>query len=395
MTELNLLDAIGSIDKKYVEDADDVAEGTRRETVPEQSEETVKHEYESTGKPVKKKMITKWLPLVACLSVVAALGIILAVHFARDKEGINEKIGQMASATDKVSDSKETESWNGNLGYYSEKYDRVAPDAHIEDGTDARVTPAPDMQFIDQGLRIPALSVPEPKEWAMYDMIGTLVYNGSIYTQTENQYMDLEAEQRENLLGDYLGHATMSLDEWSSFEEYDKEFASTYEGDVYSVKGYDPDFRVCIRHEEEYDGEKHLFLFFLERLNDITINTGYDVFEARLKVREKYVSCKWESHDDWNNARNIYHDLVIDEEDWARFMDMVDTCKFVNTWDPDTKSSSIYRTDNQIHLYIQLDDGLKVHMRLIEGGYVGYQGLGWYFVKIPEDIFNKVFEACI
>ena len=289
MTELNLLDAIGSIDKKYVEDADDVAEGTRRETVPEQSEETVKHEYESTGKPVKKKMITKWLPLVACLSVVAALGIILAVHFARDKEGINEKIGQMASATDKVSDSKETESGNGNLDYYSEKYDRVAPDAHIEDGTDARVTPAPDMQFIDQGLRIPALSVPEPKEWAMYDMIGTLVYNGSIYTQTENQYMDLEAEQKEALLGEYLGHATSSLDEWSSFEEYDKEFASTYEGDVYSVKGYDPDFRVCIRYEEEYDGEKHLFLFFLERLNDITINTGYDVFEARLKDRKSVV----------------------------------------------------------------------------------------------------------
>ena len=267
-------------------------------------------------------------------------------------------------------------------------------DLYIEDGTDARVTPAPDMQFIDQGLRIPALSVPEPKEWAMYDMIGTLVYNGSIYTQTENQYMDLEAEQRANLLGDYLGHATMSLDEWSSFEEYDKEFASTYEGDVYSVKGYDPDFRVCIRYEEEYDGEKHLFLFFLERLNDITINTGYDVFEARLKVREKFVGYKWESHDDWDNARNIYHDLELDEEDWARFMDMVDTCKFVNTWDPDTKSSSIYRTDNQIHLYIQLDDGLKVHMRLIEGGYVGYQELGWDFVKIPEDIFNKVFEAC-
>ena len=393
MTELDLLDAIGSIDKKYVEDAADVAEGTRRETVPEQSEETVKHEYESTGKPVKKKMITKWLPLVACLSVVAVLGIILAVHFTGDKEGTNEKMAQMASETDKVTDSKETESGDGMLGY-SEKYDRQGMDAYIEDGTDARVTPAPDMQFIDQGLRIPALSVPEPKKWAMYDMIGTLVYNGSIYTQTENQYMDLEAEQRENLLGDYLGHATMSLDEWSSFEEYDKEFASTYEGDVYSVKGYDPDFRVCIRYEEEYDGEKHLFLFFLERLNDITINTGYDVFEARLKLREKYVSCKWESHDDWDNARNIYHDLELDEEDWGRFMDMVDTCKFVNTWNPDTKSSSIYRTDNQIHLYIQLDDGLKVQMRLIEGGYVGYQSLGWYFVKIPEDIFNKVFEAC-
>ena len=392
MTELDLLDAIGSIDKKYVEDADDVAEGTRRETVPEQSKETVKHEYESTGKPVKKKMITKWLPLVACLGVVAALGIGLAVHFAGDKEGINEKMAQMSSATNKVSDSKETESGDGILNYYSE-YNRVDPNAHIEDGTDSRVTPAPDMRIIE-GLKVPALSVPEPKEWAMCDMIGTLVYKGGIYTQTDNMYMDMEAEQKEALLGEYLGHATSSLDEWSSFEEYSKEFASTYEGDVYSVKGYDPQFRVCVRCEAEYDGEKHLSLFFLERLNDITINSGYDVFEARLKVREKYVSCKWESHDDWDYARNIYHDLELDDETWGRFMDMVDTCKFVYTWNPDTKSSSIYRTDNQIHLYIQLDDGLKVHMRLIEGGYVGYQELGWYFVKIPEDIFNKVFEAC-
>ena len=373
MTELDLLDAIGSIDKKYVEDAN------VNDSITKNS--------------AKKKMIIKWVALAACLCVVAALGIILAVHFAGDKEGINEKIGQMASATDKVSDSKESESGDGKLGYYSEKYNRDDPDAYIEDGTDARVTPAPDMRIIE-GLKVPALSVPEPKEWAMCDMIGTLVYNGGIYTQTDNMYMNLEAEQKGALLGEYLGHATSSIDEWSSFEEYSKEFASTYEGDVYSVKGYDPQFRVCVRCEEEYDGEKHLSLFFLERLNDITINTGYDVFEARLKVREKYSDCKWESHDDWDNARNIYHNLELDDETWGRFMDMVDTCKFVYTWDPDTNSSSIYRTDNQIHLYIQLDDGLEVHMRLIEGGYVGYQGLGWYFVKIPEDIFNKVFEAC-
>ena len=373
MTELDLLDAIGSIDKKYVEDAN------VNDSITKNS--------------AKKKMIIKWVALAACLCVVAALGIILAVHFAGDKEGINEKIGQMASATDKVSDSKESESGDGKLGYYSEKYNRDDPDAYIEDGTDARVTPAPDMQIIE-GLKVPALSVPEPKEWAMCDMIGTLVYNGGIYTQTDNMYMDMEAEQKEALLGEYLGHATSSLDEWSSFEEYSKEFASTYEGDVYSVKGYDPQFRVCVRCEAEYDGEKHLSLFFLERLNDITINSGYDVFEARLRVREKYVSCKWESHDDWDYARNIYHDLELDDETWGRFMDMVDTCKFVYTWNPDTNSSSIYRTDNQVHLYIQLDDGLEVHMRLFEGGYVGYQGLSWYFVKIPEDIFNKVFEAC-
>ena len=373
MTELDLLDAIGSIDKKYIEDANENTGSTKNN--------------------VKKKMIIKWLSLVACLGVVAALGIGLAMHFAGDKEGVNGKIGQMASATNKVSDSKETESGDDKLGYYSEKNNRDDSEAYIEDGTDARVTSAPDMRIIE-GLKVPALSVPEPKEWAMCDMIGTLVYNGGIYTQTDNMYMDQEAEQKEALLGEYLGHATSSLDEWSSFEEYDKEFASTYEGDVYSVKGYDPEFRVCVRCEEEYDGEKHLSIFFLEKLNDITLSSGYGLFEKLLKVREKYVGCKWESHDDWDYARNIYHDMELDDESWGRFMDMVDTCKFVYTWNPDTNSSSIYRTDNQIHLYIQLNDGLEVHMRLIEGGYVGYQGLNWYFVKIPEDIFNKVFEAC-
>ena len=373
MTELDLLDAIGSIDKKYVEDANCNDSITKNRT--------------------KKKVIIRWLSLVACLGVVTTLGIILAVHFAGNKEGVNEKTGQMAYVPEALN-SKETENGDRYSGSYSEKNNLTNQDANLNDATEAGVTPSPVVHYVDQGLKVPAISLPEPKTWAMCDMIGTLVYNGGIYTQTDNMYMDLEAEQKEALLGEYLGHATLSIDEWSSFEEYSKEFASTYEGDVYSVKGYDPDFRVCVRCEEEYDGKRHLSLFFLERLNDITLSSGYDLFEARLKVREKYVSCKWENHDDWDNARNIYHNLVLDDEAWGKFMDMVDTYEFVCTWNPDTKSSSIYRTDNQIHLYIQLDDGLEVHMRLIEGGYVGYQGLNWYFVKIPEDIFNKVFEAC-
>ena len=70
MTELDLLDAIGSIDKKYVEDANCNDSITKNRT--------------------KKKVIIRWLSLAACLGVVTALGIILAVHFAGNKEGVNE-----------------------------------------------------------------------------------------------------------------------------------------------------------------------------------------------------------------------------------------------------------------------------------------------------------------
>lgn len=30
----------------------------------------------------------------------------------------------------------------------------------------------------------------------------------------------------------------------------------------------------------------------------------------------------------------------------------------------------------------------------MEGGYVGYGPLGWYFVQIPGDAFDAVFIAC-
>ena len=41
-----------------------------------------------------------------------------------------------------------------------------------------------------------------------------------------------------------------------------------------------------------------------------------------------------------------------------------------------------------------LSDGTTVELRLIEGGYVGYQELGWYFVKMPGDVFDAVLAAC-
>lgn len=54
----------------------------------------------------------------------------------------------------------------------------------------------------------------------------------------------------------------------------------------------------------------------------------------------------------------------------------------------------IYDTQNQAHLILTMSDGTVIRIRLIEGGYVGYDSLGWYFVKIPEDVFNSVYDAC-
>lgn len=47
----------------------------------------------------------------------------------------------------------------------------------------------------------------------------------------------------------------------------------------------------------------------------------------------------------------------------------------------------------QGHLFCALSDGTTVELRLIEGGYVGYQELGWYFVKMPGETFEAVLAA--
>ena len=40
-----------------------------------------------------------------------------------------------------------------------------------------------------------------------------------------------------------------------------------------------------------------------------------------------------------------------------------------------------------------MKDNTRIELRLFEGGYVGYQDLGWYFVKMPGEIFNRLYEA--
>jgi hypothetical protein len=53
-------------------------------------------------------------------------------------------------------------------------------------------------------------------------------------------------------------------------------------------------------------------------------------------------------------------------------------------------NNDIYSTE-QAHLTLQMKDGTVTILRLFAGGYVGYDGLGWYFAKLPGETFDEVF----
>ena len=244
-------------------------------------------------------------------------------------------------------------------------------------------------------LVIPSVELPNSpmEDGVMADMIGLVVYNGGVYTQAEDYYGD-DATAVDALIGDYLGYASGTIDEWSKKEEYDKNFASTVSGKVYAVKGYDTDFRICIRAEvEDENGNPTLWIQFLTRLNGITLDTGADLFENRLHMQGNVKSIQWQSHADWDLGGKNLRDLNIDSACWEDFLNQMNHGKFVYTW-TDDMDQSIYDTSNQVHLILTMEDNTIVRLRLIEGGYVGYDALGWYFVQIPGETFDAVYAAC-
>lgn len=244
------------------------------------------------------------------------------------------------------------------------------------------------------GISIPAVEIPNTADNAETDMIGLVVYNGNVYTQAES-YSGSDALAINHLTGKYLGYATGSIDEFSTDEDYENEFASTLEGKVFEVKGYDTDFRICIRNEiEDENGKKQLIIEYLDHLNGIKMKNGSELFEQRLHLSNRVAAVKWQSHEDWDNARGNLQNAQIGNKLWTEFIDQINKGEFVDTWDPESMDESIYDARKQSHLVLTMDDGTVVRLRLLEGGYVGYEPLGWYFVKIPGDVFNKVFDLC-
>ncbi len=363
MKGYELLDALGGVDAKYISRA---AEGGRK----------------------RNAGWVRWGALAACVCIIAAGTVLWARSRAGTApvtyDGPDPSAQTAPSVTPRDGEAPADGKPADTAPAVTAPDDRAA--AKTEDG---------------EGIYIPAVNLPDEDFVGAADMIGLVVYKGGIYTQTES-YFGEDAERIDGLVGDCLGRASGSIDEWSSQDEYAVELASNISGDVYSVKGYDTSFRVCIRNEVQGpDGEPQLWIEFLDRFNGVTISTGADLYEKRLRLKDRVETVRWQSHEDWNWNLGGVRDAELPEGLWERFLAAVDEGKFVFTWMPEgdfyegKPRSTIFDTPNQTHLIIAVEDGTTVRMRLVEGGYVSCETTGWwYFVKIPGQVFDAVYDAC-
>lgn len=227
------------------------------------------------------------------------------------------------------------------------------------------------------GVYIPPEPMPgAPGIGMAADMIGFVVHDGRMYTQT-GEYAT------ETLLGEYLFTATGSIDEWSGSDEY-VEGASSIGGDVYTVKGYDPAFRLCMTGDERG-------LMILDCLSGITLRTGGDLFFDRLHI-DNYDSAFYVTDIDWQHAIDERHEL--DADIIEPFLATLMTAP-MQDWSGWSENGDIFDHDYaEAHICFELKDGTRVNLRLFENGCVMYDGS---FMRVlaymPGAIFDAVFEA--
>ena len=237
--------------------------------------------------------------------------------------------------------------------------------------------PAPE----EDGVYIPPEPMPEaPEPGVSADMTAFFIYNGRMYTQT-GQYADA------SLRGDYMCTVTGSIDEWSGADEY-VEGASSVAGDVYSVTGYNPGFRLCMA-----DGDGTVQ--FYDSMSDIAFITGADLFGTCLHV-ENCVGAYYVTDSDWENlAPDEAARHPLSAESLEPFIALL-MASPMQDWSESGENGDIYSYGYaEAHLYLELADGTAVPLRLFGNGCVKYDGsAARVCVYMPGAIFDAVFEAC-
>ena len=231
-----------------------------------------------------------------------------------------------------------------------------------------------------KGIAIPKAEVTlSQTEGVEADMLAFFIYQGRCYLQYDR------LEHGSDLVGEKVGTATGLIDEWTPAEGY-VELAGSVSGDFYTVRGFDPDFMLCMK--EEGDAVQ---LFVCN--NGITLYQGSELFEDRLGLSDGLKAVTYEDEDSWYDGKEDIHTLnnmdaaktLIAAMDEAQFQ-FSDQAELYEEEDGGL-SKELY------HVYCKLDNGVTVTLRLFQGGYVTFTGLPDACVQVPEATFDAFLAA--
>ena len=234
-------------------------------------------------------------------------------------------------------------------------------------------------EAVVKGVTIPPKNVElAPNSMGEADMVGFFIYEGRCYVYMDTIWPDPGLPER------YLGTVTGLIDEWTPKDGY-VDLAGSTTGDFYSVKGYDPSFMLC-----QKSGTGHVTLYICN--SGITLDKGSDLYTERLHLKERIAELQAESRDSWFYGRNEKYRIDPDCEAVESFLNALNAGSFIPREDVPAKDEwhMIFDEREKEHLYFLLEDGTAVQLRLLEGGYVFYQGILDACIQVPEDTMEAV-----
>ena len=252
-------------------------------------------------------------------------------------------------------------------------------------GQQKPVSDEPQIIVSEDGVTLPKLDVSLASGMnESSSMIGFFIYEGHCYV-----FYDW-IDDTGNLIGEHLGTITGMIDEWTPSDGY-VDFAGSMTGDIYSVKGYDPSFMLCQKHQ---NGDIALFICN----SGITMKYGSELYTDRLHLSEGYTAVQYETRESWYYNKEIRYQYQGDTALMEQFIrDLNDTVFLPRDQIPHMNDPGGYYDElEQYHIYFPMENGTTVELRLLKGGYVIYQGMLDLCVQIPRETYEAllaVFES--
>ncbi len=224
------------------------------------------------------------------------------------------------------------------------------------------------------------------------DMLAFFLYDGRMYTQLSSNTGEVGLD----MVGDYVNTATGLIDEWTPEDGY-VDLAGSIGGDFYTVKGYDPEFMLCMKREYTYEYENEseaerkydVDLFVAD--SGITLGKGSDIYDDRLHLAGNYAEVKSETRDSWYYGNKNVSTVAPESYGIAdRFIEALNAAEVLPFESiPHSENSSPYDDKEIYHVYFIKNDGVEVWLRLFKGGYVVYPGIRDVCVQLPDDVFAQ------
>ena len=232
---------------------------------------------------------------------------------------------------------------------------------------------------VGEGITIPQSQISLKKPTIeMFDMQGLFIYNGRVYRHSQ----DVENPA---LRGKYLATVTGLIDEWTKEDGY-VELAGTSRGEIYTVKGYDPDFMLC----QTYSDGVEIFTC----TEGLTVYTGEDWFGDIFRLRRELDTVVCENGASYTSLA-VRRQAEMGKKHRAlirRLVDALYEAPLMHTADvPREGTYGTSLNENRLyHLEMTLENGITLDLILWRGGYLTH---GAVAVKLDEALYEELLAA--